>query len=114
MNKSKLWLVLLALLFITPCFAKRKVVLVGKWQRIQPTVFEEYPIEAWVEDENRELLMEFSGNLGTVQGNKGQIVYSETVDAHDGLSLIIPLSGMQGDNAVLSISDKVNLISGSI
>ena len=82
------------------------------------SISEELPVEAWVEDNNKELLFEFSGNLGTVQvtvtNSAGRTVYSQIVDTSDTSTWVVTLSEVQNTGMVVSVSSGENLIYGEL
>lgn len=118
MNRCKLLMVALAMMIALPCFAKKKVKLEGTWQRLHRSAFEKFPVEAWVEDDNKELLLEFSKNLGTVQvtvtNSTGQVVYSQTVDTDNISSWVVTLNEVQNTGMVVSVSNGENVVCGYI
>ena len=63
----KIGCLLLIAAFSFPCFAKKRIHLKGKWSDRFRTIISEQSIQAWVEDNNKDLLLEFSANLGTVE-----------------------------------------------
>lgn len=118
MNKGRLLMVVFAMMIALPCFAKKKVVFNGHWQKAERSVFDKLPIEAWVEDDNNELLLEFSKNLGTVQvtvtNSAGQTVYSQTVETGNTPTWIVTLGEVQNTGMVVSVSDGQNIVSGKL
>ena len=49
-----------------PCFAKKRISLEGNWG-VTKSIISKQPIQAWLEDNNKGLLLEFSVNLGTIE-----------------------------------------------
>ena len=62
----KIGCLLLIALLSFPCFAKKRIYLQGN-DKGSKSVIPLLPIQAWLEDNNKDLLLEFSTNLGTVQ-----------------------------------------------
>ena len=79
----KIGCLLLIAAFSFPCFAKKRIHLKGKWSDRFRTIISEQSIQAWVEDNNKDLLLEFSANLGTVEvtitNSVGEVVYKQSV-----------------------------------
>lgn len=99
-----------------PCFAKKRIALEGKWYTTPKSIIPKQPIQAWVEDNNKDLLLEFSANLGTVEvivtNSAGEVVYKQSVEAQP--SVVISLEEEVKEGYMLSIVDGENLIYGEI
>ena len=80
----------------------------------QPT--SELPVHGWLEDNNKDLLLEFSTNLGTVQvtvtNSMGEVVYNQSVVTKP--SVVISLDEEVKEGTIVSITDGVNSIYGKI
>lgn len=61
---QKLGCLIFILALSVPCFAKKEVTMKGEWRRKVRSITSTLPIHAWVEDNNKDLLLEFSANLG--------------------------------------------------
>lgn len=118
MQKYRLLFIVVALLVSLPCFAKRQVKLMGDWIRVVRSIVPNLPIQAWVEDNGKDLLLEFSAKLGTVQvtvsNQKGEIVYSQSVEADAMTSVMVPLDKPMEEGYLLSITDGKNVACGEI
>ena len=81
----KIGCLLLIATFSFPCFAKKRIYLKGKWDTAPKSIIPKRPIQAWIEDNNKDLLLEFSANLGTVEvivtNLAGEVVYKQSVEA---------------------------------
>lgn len=112
----KLGCLILTLALSFPCFAKRSIEWGGRWNDRIKSIFPGLPIQAWVEDNNKDLLVEFSADLGTVEvtvmNRAGEVVYSQYVKAEAMSSTIISLEEEVTDG-VLAITDGENLVHGN-
>lgn len=112
----KLGCLIFILALSVPCFAKKKVELKGFWYKNIKTIIPTLPIRAWVEDNNKDLLLEFSSNLGTVEvtvtNSAGEVVYKQSVEAQP--SVVISLEEEMRDGDVLSVTDNGSLLYGMI
>ncbi len=74
------------------------------------------PIQAWLEDNNKDLLLEFSTNLGTVEvtvtNSAGEVVYNQSIVTKP--SVVISLDEEIREGATVSITDGKNLVYGKI
>lgn len=111
----KIGCLLLIAAFSFPCFAKKRIHLKGQWGGQFRTIIPEQPIQAWVEDNNRDLLLEFSTNLGTVEitvtNSIGEVMYKQSVEAKP--SIVISLEEEVKEGDVLSVTNGINIISGN-
>ena len=118
MKKQKIWCILLIALLSLPCFAKKPIILEGFWVNRGKSAIPTLPIQAWVEDDNRTLLLEFSGNLGTIlvtiTDETGKVVYNEMIRTAQTLPTIISLNEEMKEGYVLSVSNRDNKIVGNI
>lgn len=118
MRSSKVLSVVLVLFFMLPCFAKKSIAFKGYWNTKVKSINPQFPIQAWIEDNNKRLLLEFSNNIGvvyvTITNSLGEGFYSKSVDTKSMTSVIISLEEemMQGD--MLTITDGNNKIYGYI
>lgn len=111
----KIGCLLLIAVLSFPCFAKKRINLEGKWD-VTKSVILKQPIQAWVEDNNKDLLLEFSTNLGTVKvtvtNSAGEVVYKQSVEAQP--LVIISLEEEMKEGFIVSITDGSNLIYGKL
>lgn len=111
----KIGCLLLIAAFSFPCFAKKRIHLQGR-RIVTKSVIPKQPIQAWVEDNNKDLLLEFSANLGTVEvivtNSAGEVVYKQFVEAQP--SVVISLEEEVKEGDVLSIMDSESLLYGVI
>lgn len=110
----KLGSLILVLAISLPCFAKKKVEFKGDFNKWVKTSTSELPVRGWVEDNNKDLLLEFSINLGTVQvtvtNSAGEVVYNQSVVTKP--SVVISLDKETKGETTISITDGENLIYG--
>lgn len=110
----KLGCLIFILALTVPCFAKKKVQLKGQWQNKIKSIIPALPIHAWVEDNGKDLLLEFSSNLGTVEvtvtNSTGEVVYKQSVEAQP--SVVISLEEEMRDGDVITITDGRSLVCG--
>ena len=115
-TSQKLGCLILILALSTPCFAKKEVKMDGKWEKGTKSITSTLPIHGWLEDNNKDLLLEFSTNLGTVQvtvtNSMGEVVYNQSVVTKP--SVVISLDEEVKDGTIVSITDGVNSIYGKI
>ena len=109
---------MLALLFTLPSFARKSVDLKGEWKKKRKSFESLLPIRAWVETNNKDLLLEFSANLGmvevTVKNQVGEVVFSQFVETRTLSSAIISLNKEVETGYVLSVTDGENFIYGIV
>ena len=112
----KIGYVLLIATLSFPCFAKKRIYLKGKWDTAPKSIIPEQPIQAWIEDNNKDLLLEFSANLGTVEvivtNLAGEVVYKQSVEAQP--SVVISLDEEVKKGSTVIIKEGENLIYGQI
>ena len=118
MRVKKFVCLVLVLFFTIPSFAEKKVKMEGKWYPQGRCLELYFPIEVWVEDNNKDLLLEFSANLGmvevTVRNHYGEIVCNQLVEAVEMASIIIPLHEAIQTGYSVSITDGENLVYGVV
>jgi len=118
MNTIKLWSLAIALMLTFPCYAKKHIKVEGRWAQRAKSNTCQYPIQAWVEDSNKDLLLEFSTNLGTVQvtvtNQEGNIVYIQSVETNSMSSTTISLNEEIKNGYVLCVTDGTNTVYGKI
>lgn len=111
----KIGCLLLIAVFSFPCFAKKRIHLQGR-RSVTKSVIPKQPIQAWVEDNNKDLLLEFSTNFGTVEvivtNSEGEVVYEQSIAAQP--SVVISLEEEVQEGYVLSIMDNESLLYGVI
>lgn len=76
------------------------------------------PIQAWVDDNGKDLLLEFSKELGTllvtISNQQGEIVHRQSVEADAMTSVIISSDKPMEDGYLLSITDDEYVVYGEI
>ena len=79
----------------------------GKWEKGPKSITSTLPIRGWLEDNNKDLLLEFSYNLGTVQvtvtNSMGEVVYNQSVVTKP--SVGISLNEEVKEGTIVSITD---------
>lgn len=95
-----------------------KIVFNGTWKRwIKSVLPSQPPVEAWADEEAKEVTLQFLENLGEVEVTltltSGKIAYKETVDTATSPSLLIKLDSEE-TVYTLSVSNEYNCISGEI
>lgn len=82
---GKIECLLLVAAFSFPCFAKEEIILRGEWEDRPRSIIPQLPIQAWIEENNKDLLLEFSVNLGFVEvivtNSEGLVVYDQMIEA---------------------------------
>ncbi len=112
----KLGSLILILAISLPCFAKKKVEFKGNFNKQVKTSTSELPIRGWLEGNNKDLLLEFSTNLGTVQmtvtNSMGEVVYNQSIVTKP--SVVISLNEEVKEGTIVSITDGENFIYGNL
>lgn len=95
-----------------------KIVFNGTWKRwIKSVLPSQPPVEAWADEEAKEVTLQFLENLGEVEVTltltSGKIAYKETVDTATSPSLLIKLDSEE-TVYTLSVGNEYNCISGKI
>lgn len=111
MKKSivTIWFVLC---MVFPAFASKDKIPLYKDLHPTKRSIEVIPIEAFIDDETKELSLEFMADLGmlyvTVSDQNGNIVYADVVNAVSNLPVNISLDKDLEGEFVLSITDSEN------
>lgn len=107
--------ILLACCMAVPLSAKRKILLRGQRPPVKRSI-DIYPIQAFVEERTKTLLLEFTDDLGslsvTVSDMNGNIVYTNVIEGVNNTSMDILLDPKVEGEFVLSITDGENELSG--
>lgn len=108
MRKS-ITVILLAFCVVLPSFALTRKIDLKNGKRPIKRSIEIIPINAFIDDETKELSLEFTTDLGmlyvTVSDQNGNMVYTDVVDATSGLPVNISLDKDLEGEFVLSITD---------
>lgn len=101
----------------TQVFARKNIVLKGSWNRVEKSIALNIPIQIWLEDNNRDITVQFLEKLGPVDisiiTSDNNIVYSTTIDASKSSTHIIALDNKLGSlNYQVFISNKNNRVQG--
>lgn len=117
MRRNKVLSVVLVLFFTLPCFANKSIAFKGHWNADIKSLNPQLPVQAWVEDNNKDLLLEFSHNIGvicvTITNSMGEKFYSQSVDTKSISSVVISVEEIRrGD--ILSITGGNNVVYGYI
>lgn len=92
-----------------PCFAKRHIKLKRTWSSTERSLNPNPSVEAWIEDNGKELSLCFYRDLGQVNvmvtSLSGEVVYSECVESAEILSVILPDRVSEGEY-ILSIMNS--------
>ena len=111
----KIGCLLLIALLSFPCFAKKRIYLQGN-DKGPKSVIPLLPIQAWLEDNNKDLLLDFSTILWTVQvtvsNSEGEVVYEQSVVTQP--SILISLKEEIKEGSSIVITDGDNLVYGKI
>ena len=113
MRRLKLFLAAIALLWAMPCWGK-PIDLHGKWEHKKKSIPIGLPMDASIEEANRELIVNFHEDLGDVcvivTSSTGEVIYNEKVQTSTMPSLVIPLKDQE--KGVLQITDGYNNVYG--
>ncbi len=117
MVKNKLWSIGLILLFTLPCFAKKEITFKGEWLKVK-SIIPKLPIQAWIEDNNKDLSLEFSSNLGLIEvivtNSTGDIIHKQSVDTNVISFTIISLNKDVREDGIICITDGNYFIYGNL
>ena len=107
--------IIFLIMFTVSVYSKQYVHLGGRWDKVQRSLINDLPIQAWVEDGNEPLILFFKDNLGdvcvTVSDSSGTILYDQVIHTNEFASIMIPVEDMEGE-CMLSITDGKNNIFG--
>lgn len=67
MKKLRLSLFVLGICLSIPGFARINIVLKGSWNRVEKSIDSNIPFQIWLEDNNKDLTVHFSENVGLVE-----------------------------------------------
>lgn len=113
MRQFKLLLAAIALLCAMPCFGKQ-INLRGKWEHKKKSIPIGLPMDASIEEANRELIVNFHEDLDDVcvivTSSTGEVIYNEKVQTRDITFLIVPLDYQS--MGMVQITDGYNNIYG--
>lgn len=87
----------------------------GHW-RVHRSVENVFPIQIFLEESSKELILEFQQTVGTVEVSlvcdSGETVYANKVETNRGMSFVIPLENVPEGEYTIYISQGVNEIRG--
>lgn len=90
-----------------PCHAKKSINFGGKWNHIKKSIIQEFPVEAWVEDNNC-LSVSFC-DLKIVHviitESSGKIIYDKYVDVTSMTFLFIPFDEVTETDYLICVTD---------
>lgn len=102
-------------MFTVSVYSKQHVHLGGRWDKVQRSLVNDLPIQAWVEDGNEQLSLFFENDLGdvhvTVSDSSGAILYDQIIHTNESSSVTIPVKDVEGD-CMLSVTDGKNHVFG--
>lgn len=115
MRQLKLLLAAIALLWAMPCWGK-PIDLHGKWEHKKKSIPIGLPMDASIEEANRELIVNFHEDLGDVcvivTSSTGEVIYNEKVQTSTMPYLVIPLKVRDQEKGVLHIMNDYNHVFG--
>ena len=99
-----------------PCFARRNIELAGSWKRMEKSYSAEIPILLYLEDNNKEISIQFLENIGYVEvcvtASSGAIIYNMTIDSSKVSTQLVALDEFSKcSNYKVIISNKLNVVS---
>lgn len=116
MEKLKIVFIALACICLAvPCFARRNIELAGSWKRIEKSYSTEIPIRIYLEDDNKEISIQFLDNIGCVDicitTSNGCIIYNMTIDSSDVPTLLVKLDEVSKCSIYkIVISNELNVV----
>lgn len=117
MKELKVVFILILCVFLSmPCFARRNIELAGSWKRIEKSYSTEIPIRIYLEDDNKEISIQFLENIGCVDvcitTSNGYIIYNMTIDSSEVPAQIIKLEEVSKcSNYKVLIFNDLNVVS---
>ena len=115
MRQLKLLLAAIALLWAMPCWGK-PIDLHGKQEHKKKSIPIGLPMDASIEEANRELIVNFHEDLGDVcvivTSSTGEVIYNEKVQTSTMPYLVIPLKVRDQEKGVLHIMNDYNHVFG--
>lgn len=117
---EKLKIVFIAMVCIclaVPCFARRNIELAGSWKRIEKSYSTEIPIQVWLEDNNKDIVVHFLENLGIVDvsilASNGSIIYNTTIEAtRMSLYSVILAAELKKGEYEIVVSNEFSIVKG--
>lgn len=115
---KKLGSLILVLAISLPCFAKKKVELIGRWDLKTKSITFQLPVQTWVQDNNKDLLLEFSSNLGSIEvivtNFTGNVIHKQSIDTKATSFTTISLNKDVREDDIIYITDGNNIIYGNL
>ncbi len=118
MEKLKIVFIALACICLAiPCFARRNIELAGSWKRIEKSCSSEIPIQVWLEDNNKDIVVHFLENLGIVDvsilASNGSIIYNTTIEAtRMSLYSVILAAELKKGEYEIVVSNEFSIVKG--
>ena len=118
MKKLKfLSLLVLGMCLSIQVFARKNVVLKGSWNRVEKSITPNFPIQVWLEDNNKDITIQFFENLGpvniTVVTSDGNIMYDTVLGTTEMSTYSIELDDTLINNEYrIIVSNVKNTVSG--
>ncbi len=118
MEKLKIVFIALACICLAvPCFARRNIELAGSWKRIEKSYSTEIPIQVWLEDNNKDIVVHFLENLGIVDvsilASNGSIIYNTTIEAtRMSLYSVILAAELKKGEYEIVVSNEFSIVKG--
>lgn len=118
MEKLKIVFIALACICLAiPCFARRNIELAGSWKRIEKSCSLEIPIQVWLEDNNKDIVVHFLENLGIVDvsilASNGSIIYNTTIEAtRMSLYSVILAAELKKGEYEIVVSNEFSIVKG--
>lgn len=117
MKELKVVFILVLCVFLSvPCFARRNIELAGAWKRVEKSYSAEVPILLYLEDNNKEISIQFLENIGCVEvcvtTSSGAIIYNMAIDSSKVSTQLVALDEFSKcSNYKVIISNKLNVVS---
>ena len=118
MKKLKfLSLLVLGMCLSIQVFARKNVVLKGSWNRVEKSITLNLPIQVWLEDNNKDITIQFFKNLGLVDVSiisfEGNVIYNTVIDAGESYIHFVTLNKeLNSLDCQIFISNKDNQVQG--
>ena len=97
-------------------FAKKCIKLKGRLNPTGKSIILKHPVEAWLDDNNKDLSLQFYRSFGvvniTVKTTSGKIVYEKYIDTSDMTSYNTALNNIPEGEYILSITNGSDILYG--
>ena len=116
MKALRFVLIGMALFCVIPCFGKKRIDFRGDWIHESKSISIELPMEAFIEETEESIMIDFHKNIGkvyvTITDKYGIILFEKEVQTSDTPSLVIPYDDKNINQGMIQITDGYNKVYG--